>query len=346
MLKATDGNTAVYYTRGFELISRREGTAASYYVYDGGRSVRALTNEYGAVTDTLVFDAFGTETGRTGATDNPYGFQGEEQDATGLYYLRARYMDPATGTFTTMDTYGGSLSDPMSLHKYLFANSNPVMYSDPSGHMTLAETECVFAIIGELVAADLYMIRLVSSDDYQEFDPGTFATYIIIGMIIGLIVGFIIYFIAYILPVLMALFGNQPEEIEKVVERLSYEPTSGAEVYSIAEKTTTVLGRYSPDMEAIIDELNLPKSLDYSGNIGGFNILNVPDAYYNPSTFWADWNYPFLQAALERGDKFIFATELWSNIFEIKEGTITITGYGKEILYIAFYKICESLFGG
>ena len=72
VLKAEIGSDTVYYTRGFELISRREGTVASYYVYDGGLSVRALTNEAGAVTDTLVFDAFGNETDRTGTTDNPY----------------------------------------------------------------------------------------------------------------------------------------------------------------------------------------------------------------------------------------------------------------------------------
>jgi len=146
VLKAETDTSTVYYTRGFELISRREGATASFYIYDGGLSVRALTNEAGTVTDTLVFDAFGNETTKTGPSDNSYGFQGEEQDATGLYYLRARYMDPATGTFTTMDTYGGSLSDPMSLHKYLFANSNPIMYSDPSGHFSLVEFELSEAI--------------------------------------------------------------------------------------------------------------------------------------------------------------------------------------------------------
>ena len=171
VIKATTGSKTVYYTRGFELISRHEGSAASYYIYDGGLSVRALTNEAGSVTDTLVFDAFGNETAKTGSTDNSYGFQGEEKDETGLYYLRARYMDPSTGTFTSMDTYGGSLSDPMSLHKYMFANSNPVMNCDPSGHYTLTEqqtTVAIQAILGEATSGIFYIVDMVITDPQMK----------------------------------------------------------------------------------------------------------------------------------------------------------------------------------
>jgi RHS repeat-associated protein len=53
---------------------------------------------------------------------------------TGLYYLRARYMNPSTGTFTSLDSYSGNIYDPTSLHRYLYCNANPVKYCDPSGN--------------------------------------------------------------------------------------------------------------------------------------------------------------------------------------------------------------------
>ena len=74
-------------------------------------------------------------------------------------------MDPVSGTFTSMDTYAGSLSDPMCLHKYLFANSNPVMYSDPSGNraLSLEDTLTAIAIITIIASSIVYSIVKNSS---------------------------------------------------------------------------------------------------------------------------------------------------------------------------------------
>ena len=128
------------YTRGDELISQERNGVKSYYLYDGFDSVRMLTDEGGSVTDTYTFDAFGNLTSSTGDTENSYLYRGEQFDSfTGLYYLRARYMNPSTGTFITMDEYAGSVFEPLSLHKYLYANANPVMNSDPTGYFSLSE---------------------------------------------------------------------------------------------------------------------------------------------------------------------------------------------------------------
>ena len=60
-------------------------------------------------------------------------------------------MNPSTGTFISMDKYQGTINDPISLHKYLYANANPVMYTDPTGYSsgTLAET------IGTITVMDI-----------------------------------------------------------------------------------------------------------------------------------------------------------------------------------------------
>ena len=97
-----------------------------------------LTDEGGSVTDTYTFDAYANLSNSTRDTENIYLYRGGQYDSfTGLYYLRARYMNPSTGTFITMDEYAGSVFEPVSLHKYLYANANPVMNSDPSGYETL-----------------------------------------------------------------------------------------------------------------------------------------------------------------------------------------------------------------
>ena len=130
----SEGSVQAYYTIGADLISQERDGNVSVYLYDGHGSVVGLANESGVVTDTYSYDAFGNLLKYTGSTKNCYRYCGEQFDeTTGLYYLRARYMDTSTGRFISQDTYQGTINDPVSLHKYLYANSNPVTYSDPSG---------------------------------------------------------------------------------------------------------------------------------------------------------------------------------------------------------------------
>ena len=44
----------------------------------------------------------------------------------GFYYLRARYLNPAIGRFLSMDAFQGINSDPITLHRYLYGNANPI----------------------------------------------------------------------------------------------------------------------------------------------------------------------------------------------------------------------------
>ena len=48
---------------------------------------------------------------------------------------QARYLNPGTDRFQTMDSYERNPQSPASLHKYLYGSANPINLIDPSGHL-------------------------------------------------------------------------------------------------------------------------------------------------------------------------------------------------------------------
>lgn len=65
---------------------------------------------------------------------------------------QARYLNPNTGRFQTMDTYEGSQKDPLSLHQYLYCRVDPVDSTDPSGHESIGSVLVSISISGFLFA--------------------------------------------------------------------------------------------------------------------------------------------------------------------------------------------------
>lgn len=159
-----------FYTRGEQIISQDRGQVISYYLTDGHGSVRQLSGSEGTVTDSYNYDPWGKLTSREGETVNTYLYCAEQHDeTTGYYYLRARYMDPSTGTFTSMDSYQGNPFDPVSLNKYLYASANPIMNIDPSGHFSLGEAVAVGAIMGALTSLAITVgMNILRSWDHPE----------------------------------------------------------------------------------------------------------------------------------------------------------------------------------
>jgi large repetitive protein len=147
------GLVVVSYTHGNDLISQTRDGVGSFYHVDGLGSTRGLSDTSGNLIDTYSYQAFGDLLNSSGGSENKYLFAGEQFDPVlGDYYNRARYYDPETGRFTRRDDYSGQIEDPISLHKYLYANANPVNKTDPTGYFSLLDVLSGIAIAGFVIS--------------------------------------------------------------------------------------------------------------------------------------------------------------------------------------------------
>jgi RHS repeat-associated protein len=131
ILREVRGSTTLQYVHGPGIdapLVADDGAVQSYFHADALGSIVKITNAASAVTLTRQYDAWGNF--ESGATEAGHAFTGREWDPeTGLYYYRARYLDPKTGRFTAQD--------PMKPWRWLqafpYADNNPCTRVDPLG---------------------------------------------------------------------------------------------------------------------------------------------------------------------------------------------------------------------
>lgn len=105
-----------------------------YYLTDQVGSVIQIVDEDGVVVNQYDYDAFGNPHAANTfeKIENRYRFQGREWDAHRRdYYFRMRVYVPEWGSFTGADR--DVRLEGEGVMNYLFANNNPLQYTDPRG---------------------------------------------------------------------------------------------------------------------------------------------------------------------------------------------------------------------
>ncbi|WP_329311193.1 RHS repeat-associated core domain-containing protein [Streptomyces sp. NBC_01262] len=125
----SDGSTAYLYGPNDLPVEQITGSTPLYYFHDQLGSTRGLTNSAGAITGAYTYTPYGAATSHTGTASTPLQYTGQYTDAeTGFVYLRARYYDPATAQFLTVDPEVES-----TLEAYVYVVGNPLNLTDPTG---------------------------------------------------------------------------------------------------------------------------------------------------------------------------------------------------------------------
>lgn len=124
---------------------RSVGTDTTRYFHkDHLGSISVITDEVGAVTQRLAYDAWGKRRYPNGADDatgilesqaeTDRGFTGHEHlQEVGLIHMNGRIYDPVLARFLSADPF---IQDPFhiqALNRYAYVNNNPLAYTDPTG---------------------------------------------------------------------------------------------------------------------------------------------------------------------------------------------------------------------
>lgn len=202
METSANGSVKSRFFRGVNLIAQEIDGGLQYYLFNAHGDVVQKLAANGTVYRDYDYNAFGVEKDEVETDQNPFRYCGEYWDKESEeYYLRARYYNPRLGRMSTEDSviYVTHLLinelevvDPLSLNRYTYAKSNPVVYKDSIGKSAQAILEGSWilggiisqidtpvpgpadiiglgvGIIGTIVAGGVLLYELVTSDATED----------------------------------------------------------------------------------------------------------------------------------------------------------------------------------
>jgi RHS repeat-associated protein len=170
-----------YYARTPNGLLIDQRTPSGHYnpLYDAQGDIIALVNSSGKVERTFRYGPYGENVKSEGTQTIPYPFgykggyrmpggnkgegKGEGSIANGLYHYGQRYYDPTTGRWTQQDPED-RIESATQADRFLFAGSDPINLSDPSG------TESIGGFFEEVGQAAEKVVAPVAVPTVDEFE--------------------------------------------------------------------------------------------------------------------------------------------------------------------------------
>jgi RHS repeat-associated protein len=114
----------------------RESSTLNYLLTDHlGSTSKTIDSISKRVLTEVRYKAWGEERYNSGAPPTSLSFSGQRAEAgLGLYFYKARYLDPVLGRFTSPDSIVPNPGNPLDWDRFSYVRNNPLRYVDPSGH--------------------------------------------------------------------------------------------------------------------------------------------------------------------------------------------------------------------
>jgi len=131
--------------RGQNLLATVDATTTRHLTLDHLGTPRLVTDPSGAKLAFKAYWPYGREATDPNQDALSKKFTGHERDgydpsstADDLDYMHARFANPETGRFLSMDPLSGAIGRPQSLNRYSYVTGNPIGAIDPTGRSCIS----------------------------------------------------------------------------------------------------------------------------------------------------------------------------------------------------------------
>lgn len=141
--------------------------AITYVYTDPQGTPLAETDASGKITATFDYTPYGATA--LGSPPNGPGYTSHVNDSeTSLVYMQARYYDPATARFLSVDPVKQNAGNASAFNQYEYASDNPIINVDPNGKQDEDENEADVEALRNMFNPKLGPNQALPETQYQK----------------------------------------------------------------------------------------------------------------------------------------------------------------------------------